>query len=176
VFQGGQRHIVEQFTTKAMTRSDTIDVDATQMRGLPPGAKASIVRDLQRRVVLALDSTRVFVPTEAALRFLIAQLPLTESWRGSVAVRSAHVDGAVWQPEFLNLRVAGADTLSFSGRAILCWRLLVELKTGTSTWLVSQSTGETLLVESARDASGVISRTYLIAGPAPETGKSDGVP
>lgn len=167
-FRGGQRHIAERYTRLAMTRGDTIVMDPPQLRSMSHAAAASFMRETRRREVLPLDTTRVFVPTEAALRALLAQLPLTASWRGSIAVRSAeHIEAATWQPEFVNLRVAGADTVRSTTGVSPCWRVLVEMGDAAATWYVSQATGEALLVETPTYRAGRSLKTYLIAAPEP---------
>jgi hypothetical protein len=132
---------------------------------LPPGFTAGTRVPFRVGRTLALDRSRIFVPSEAALRLVLRAVPLSATWRGSVGVLSGDSRMfAVGNAQYLNLRVAGVDTVQTFGGRYACWR--VELDTGKKpdVWFVSQETGETILTDGAYDVSYPQSRNYLTGG------------
>lgn len=113
----------------------------------------------------ALDSSRLFVPTEAAMDLLLRALPLREGWKGSVSVPPyLSIGGAAGKPLPLNMRVAGVDTVQLFNGRFPTWRVILETGPKPDVWHVSQETGEVLLVEDEFTMSYPTSRRYLMAG------------
>ena len=112
-----------------------------------------------------IDSSRILVTTEAAMRLLLRSVALSSSWKGSIGVQDgAYAPMTVGAKQYVNLRVVGVDTVqTFSGR-FPCWRVLLDLGRNPGIWHVSQETGETLLAEGPWGESYAVSETRLIYG------------
>ncbi len=112
-----------------------------------------------------IDSGRIVVNTEAAMRVLLRSVSLTNTWKGSIGVQAhAFAPALIGAREYLNLRVTGVDTVqTFNGR-FPCWRVLLDLGKNPGIWHVSQETGETLLAEGPWGESYAASETRLIYG------------
>jgi hypothetical protein len=161
-YQSRDLRMRQTFSDTTLAETDSID---SRGRPMPPGAKPRVFGISSSK---QLDRSRIFVPSEAALRVLLRALPLGPGWRGSVAVLSGGSRDqpiSLGSPTVLNLRVAGTDTVqTFSGRFV-CWRVLLETGAEPEVWHVSQETGETILTDGAYDRTTYPqSRSYLVSG------------
>ncbi len=144
VYHIGEDGVVRQrFTGTTLTEVDSILVRREQRSSSTFRAREML------RTTTAFDATRPIVHTEQAMRLLLRALPLTATWRGSVAVaqigESRDMAMSLGVPRFLNLHVAGVDTVqTYSGR-FPCWRVQLDVGETPELWFVSQETGETLL-------------------------------
>lgn len=161
-YENGDLRVRWAFADTMLIKSDSID--SNWRRPALPGKRLRYAW----RDTTPLDRSRVFVPSEAALRVLLRALPLATGWRGSVAVLSSSSRSEPYSPgspTVLNMRVAGTDTVqTFSGRFV-CWRVLLETGAEPEVWHVSQETGETILTDGAYDRTTYPqSRSYLVSG------------
>ena len=105
-----------------------------------------------------------YVVSMDMLRILLRTVPLSEGWRASVQVGTNQYNARPNPAGYVNLRVAGVDTVQlFSGR-FPCWRVVIETGATPETWCVSQETGETLTTEGPFDQSYPESRSVLLYG------------
>jgi hypothetical protein len=113
-----------------------------------------------------IDKSRPFVNREEVLRLLLRAAPLGPGWKASITVRSDGINNitARDQTQFLNLRVAGLDTLQLFNGRVEAWR--VELDTGAEpeVWQVSRATGETLTTRGRYDRNYPRTRTIIVGG------------
>jgi len=113
-----------------------------------------------------IDKSRPFVDREEVLRLLLRAAPLGPGWKASITVRSDGINNitARDQTQFLNLRVAGLDTLQLFNGRVEAWR--VELDTGAEpeVWQVSRATGETLTTRGRYDRNYPRTRTIMVGG------------
>lgn len=158
-FQAGVLKVRQTFSDSGLTETDSLDVERL-------GAAAAKLRmPFRRGTTKALDPSRMLVPNEAAMRVLLRALPLATGWRGSISVFSGNSrEFALGSPEYLNLRVAGVDTVqTFSGR-FASWRVVLDTGGNPEIWYVSQETGETILTEGAHGLTYPRSLSYLMSG------------
>lgn len=114
-----------------------------------------------------LDSTRPLVASEDGLRLLLRTLPLSDGWKGSIAVpvdQGSVVSGTGGKPRTINLRVAGTDTVQLYSGRYPTWRVLIELGDKPAIWSVSKETGETLITNGSNGLAYPESKTYLMYG------------
>lgn len=157
---GDFMQIVQRFTDSTFAEIDSIfsPHKANQRARVLPQPPGSSSR---------LDTARVFVHTEATMRLLLRSLPLAEGWRGSVSVPRTSESRVMLlgtPTQYLNLRVAGTDSVqTYSGR-FACWRVLLDTGPKPDVWYVSQETGETILTEGAYGPSYPESQLRLLYG------------
>lgn len=113
-----------------------------------------------------VDRSRPFVDREEVLRLLLRAAPLAPGWKASITVRSDGINDRYGrdQTQFLNMRVAGLDTVQLFNGRIEAWR--VELDTGAEpeVWQVSRATGETLTTRGRYDRNYPRTRTVIVGG------------
>jgi hypothetical protein len=113
-----------------------------------------------------VDRSRPFVDREEVLRLLLRAAPLGPGWKASITVRSDGINDryARDQTQFLNMRVAGLDTVQLFNGRVEAWR--VELDTGAEpeVWQVSRATGETLTTRGRYDRNYPRTRTIIVGG------------
>lgn len=158
----------QRFTDSTMVEHDTIK--------LPEPMRRSMSASVRRRLPFAhtlrrtFDTASPYVASAEMLRILLNAAPLTMGWRASVQV-PRDVYNALQPNEagWINLRVAGLDTVQLFGGRIPSWRVVVESEGPPETWFVSQTTGETLITDGPLSASYPESRSMLVFGlPEPQ--------
>lgn len=146
-----------------MAEFDTIRVPDEVARAMPASARRRMLTTFGTQHTFSADAP--FVASAEMLRLLLRAAPLRDGWRASVqAPRWRYNTSANNTSRWVNLRVAGTDTVQlFSGR-FPAWRVVVESSGRPETWFVSQQTGETLVTDGPLDASYPESRTLLLYG------------
>lgn len=135
----------------------------------PPGVPAAMWRDAERRGMntwrhtLTFRAGSPFIVSSEYLRLLLRAAPLSATWRASVQI-DPHPYNQTDNAGFVNLRVAGVDTVQLFNGRYPAWRVVVEGRKRPETWYVSQQTGETLITDGPLDASYPESRSLLVYG------------
>lgn len=161
--QSGMIAVAHRFTDTNVVEFDTIRVPDEVARALPTDARRRLLTTFGNQQAFSADAP--FVASAEMLRLLLRAAPLRDGWRASVqAPRWRYNTSANNTSGWVNLRVAGTDTVQlFSGR-FPAWRVVVESSGRPETWFVSQQTGETLVTDGPLDASYPESRTLLLYG------------
>lgn len=158
----GAVDVRQQFTDTTLT--ETIRLQPEYQQSSASGTQADLQRiPFRRHASHHFGSGQPFAPSAAALQVLLQAAPLGTTWQGSVLV----LDGdsrmaAIGRVRYLNLHVAGVDTVRTAQAGIPCWRVILETGRRPAVWWVSQLTGETIRTEEL-DAFGVgVLRTYQL--------------
>jgi hypothetical protein len=101
------------------------------------------------------------------MRLMLQASRLTADWKASVSVVARGLDtpnqvDPARGLTYLNLRVAGIDTVQLFNGRVETWRVLMETGPTPEVWHVSRETGETILTEGAWGPNYPDSRNQLM--------------
>ncbi len=170
------RHTVSGFMSQREDYRDSIVINTFQIT-LPPelrkrmqsvrGASSQTRRIDSFSTPKRVDRTRPVVSGYDGMRLLLQAARLTADWKASVSVVAKRMDSPnqvdpATGLTYLNLRVAGIDTVQLFNGRVETWRVLMETGPTPEVWHVSRETGETILSEGAWGPNYPDSRNQLM--------------
>ena len=170
------RHTVSGFMSQREDYRDSVVINTFQIT-LPPelrkrmqsvrGASSQTRRIDSFSTPKRLDRTRPVVSGYDGMRLLLQAARLPADWKASVSVVAKRMDSPnqvdpATGLTYLNLRVAGIDTVQLFNGRVETWRVLMETGPTPEVWHVSRETGETILTEGAWGPNYPDSRNQLM--------------